>query len=58
MGPAPAPIAMLRGRKRFHCLLKAADWQSLRSVFAKAHELAPVGGELRLSLDLDPLSML
>lgn len=58
LGPAPAPIAMLRGRKRFHCLLKAADWQSLRTVFAKAQELAPAGGELRLSLDLDPLSML
>lgn len=58
LGPAPAPIAMLRGRKRFHCLLKAADWPSLRAVYAKAGELATPGGELRVSLDLDPLSML
>jgi len=58
LGPAPAPIAMLRGRKRFHCLLKAADWPSIRAVYAKAGELAPMGGDLRLSLDLDPLNML
>lgn len=58
LGPAPAPIAMLRGRKRFNCLLKAADWPSIRAVYARADALVTPGGELRLGLDLDPLNML
>ncbi len=56
MGPAPAPLTMLQGRKRFHLLLKGEDWTKLRQVFAA---LKPLHGDaLRLSLDLDPLDML
>lgn len=58
LGPAPAPLKLLRGRQRFHCLLKGADWQALRRVYAP---VAAVGGghkDLRLSLDLDPVDML
>ena len=57
LGPAPAPLALLRGRRRYHCLLKAADWPHLRQLYfcAKVHAAAR---PLRLSLDLDPVSML
>ncbi|MGE9984421.1 replication restart helicase PriA [Desulfovibrio sp. SGI.169] len=57
LGPAPAPLALLRGRRRFHCLLKAGDWQALRQLyfFAKSRKSAAL---LRLSLDLDPVNML
>ena len=58
LGPAPAPLAMLRGRKRFNCLLKAADWPGVRRVFAAARHLAKPGADERLSLDLDPVNML
>lgn len=61
LGPAPAPLKMLRGRRRFHCLLKGGDWQNIRQVFAAvAKNLEPYtsGGDLRLSLDLDPVDML
>ncbi len=57
LGPAPAPLALLRGRRRFHCLLKAGDWQVLRQLyfFAKSRKAA---ASLRLFLDLDPVNML
>ena len=57
LGPAPAPLALLRGRRRFHCLLKAGDWQVLRQLyfFAKSRKAA---APLRLFLDLDPVNML
>ena len=57
LGPAPAPLAVLRGRRRFHCLLKAGDWQALRQLyfFARSRKSAAL---LRLFLDLDPVNML
>ncbi len=58
LGPALAPLRMLRGRKRFHCLLKAGDWPALRGVYqAVAAEMQGLD-ELRLALDLDPVDML
>jgi primosomal protein N' (replication factor Y) len=57
LGPAPAPLPILRGRRRFHCLLKADGWQSIRRLYfdAKAHKTSRT---LRLFLDLDPVNML
>jgi primosomal protein N' (replication factor Y) len=57
LGPAPAPIPMLRGRKRFHCLLKAQDWPAIRATYARAAGGVD-GNMLRLALDLDPVNML
>lgn len=60
LGPAPAPLAMLQGRKRFQLLCKAEDWPRLRAFHAAiAAPLRELGREqVRLSLDLDPLDML
>lgn len=57
LGPAPAPMALLRGRRRFHCLLKGQQWQAMRQLF---QELLGMTDKniLRISLDLDPLNML
>ena len=57
LGPAPAPLALLRGRKRFTCLIKGQDWQAIRSLyfFALAQKASK---HLRLFLDLDPINML
>ncbi len=57
LGPAPAPLALLRGRRRFHCLLKAENWQILRQLYFFAEKCC-ASGPLRLFLDLDPVNML
>jgi primosomal protein N' (replication factor Y) (superfamily II helicase) len=57
MGPAPAPIAKLRGRYRHQVLIKSPERGPL-------HELLNVDlkklikGETRLILDIDPINML
>lgn len=57
LGPAPAPLALLRGRKRFHCLLKGHDWAKLRQFYAAV--LQKFGTQhIRIFLDLDPVNML
>ena len=56
-GPAPAPIPLIRGQRRAHCLVKGQDWSLIRSLFSHASEAARQS-VLRLRLDLDPLSML
>jgi primosomal protein N' (replication factor Y) len=58
LGPAPAALPLIGGRRRFHCLLKAPDWPAIRRLFAAARGCVPRGGEVRMSLDLDPVDML
>ncbi len=58
LGPAPAPLSRLRGRRRFHCLLKAADWPALRTLFHRMTAAAAAQPKLQLALDLDPVNML
>ncbi len=58
LGPAPAPLALVAGRRRFHCLLKSPDWPSVRRVFAAGRAVLPASGMVRFSLDLDPVDML
>lgn len=58
LGPAPAPIAVVRDRRRFNCLLKAQDWPSIRQCYANALRAMGAGGKLRLQLDLDPVDMM
>lgn len=57
LGPAPAPLSLLRGRKRFQCLLKADNWQAIRALYATVQPLA-IPPHLRISLDIDPVNML
>ncbi len=58
LGPAPAPIAALRGMRRFHCLIKAGSWAAVRDLFAVARAKAGKSTALKLALDLDPVNML
>ncbi|MBQ3172073.1 MAG: primosomal protein N' [Mailhella sp.] len=59
LGPAPAPLARIQGRSRFQCLVKAADWQSIRKAYAAAlHDMGSLPHDLRITLDLDPVNML
>lgn len=58
LGPAPAPMGKLRGRFRFNCLLKGNSWLAMRELYGLVRAYARPGGELRVSLDLDPVNML
>jgi primosomal protein N' (replication factor Y) len=59
LGPAPAPIARLRGRHRFQILIKGGDrgavWQAARRM-AAASERLPAA--LRVRVDMNPVDML
>jgi primosomal protein N' (replication factor Y) len=59
LGPAEAPLAVIRGRHRWRLLVKAPreiDVQAyLRAWLA---ELPPLKGDIRLTVDIDPYSFL
>ncbi len=58
LGPAPAPIAKLRGKFRLHLLLIDLDPVRLRSVFRQGtHDLPSVDG-VQWAIDVDPWSLL
>lgn len=58
LGPAPAPLSVLRGRKRFQCLLKADTWPAIRGVYAEMRKMLAKEKNVRISVDLDPMDML
>jgi len=58
LGPAPASLPLIGGRRRYHCMLKSQDWPAIRTLYARVLAVVPRGGEVRVSLDLDPVDML
>ncbi len=58
LGPAPAPLSRLKGRNRFHCLVKAQRWPTVRELFARVVRGLPRNSDFRAQLDLDPVNML
>lgn len=61
LGPSPAPLPFLKGRKRYNCLLKCHNWQNIRGLFHAIKtqvDNRKKQSSLRLSLDLDPVNML
>jgi primosomal protein N' (replication factor Y) (superfamily II helicase) len=55
-GPAPAPIARIRGRHRVRLLVKAAKGVALQEALARWIAPFPLKGDMRLSVDIDPQS--
>ena len=58
LGPAPAPIAKLRGRYRWQLLIKAKQISALLEFANIARELLPRSSKARLHIDVDPFNML
>jgi primosomal protein N' (replication factor Y) len=59
LGPAPAPLARLRGRYRYRVLLRAEDRGPLRAVLAAIEaEIELLDRRVRAVIDVDPVSML
>jgi len=58
LGPAPAPVAQVRGLHRRHLLLKGADAGSMREVLHQARGLLKGPAGVKVLVDVDPMSML
>ena len=58
LGPAPAPLAMLRGRHRMRLLVHARRSVELQAVIAAWLEAVPVPASVRVTVDIDPYSFL
>jgi primosomal protein N' (replication factor Y) len=59
IGPAPAPIARLRGRFRFRVLVRSLTRPPLRTVLRVIErEIAALDRRVRAVIDVDPVSML
>jgi primosomal protein N' (replication factor Y) len=59
LGPAEAPLSVIRGRYRFRLLVKAAreaDLQAYLRLWLK--EVPKPKGDIRLTVDIDPYSFL
>ncbi|KPN64139.1 replication restart DNA helicase PriA [Aliiroseovarius crassostreae] len=55
-GPAPAPIARVRGRHRVRLLIKADKTAPIQNAIRKWLTQFPVKGDLRIQVDIDPQS--
>jgi primosomal protein N' (replication factor Y) len=65
LGPAPAPLSRLRGQYRWHIIVKSADLDKisdrLTGAVGRFYDYArtfPPGKDVRVSLDVDPVSLL
>jgi primosomal protein N' (replication factor Y) len=60
VGPAPAPLARIKRRWRWHLLLRTADRRLLGRILRYAVRRAPHAGRgsIRLTFDRDPVSLL
>src|SRR6266849_5979134 len=58
LGPAPAPLAVLRGRHRRRFLVKAGREVNLQAVLRQWLSRIRVSGSVRLQVDIDPYSFL
>jgi primosomal protein N' (replication factor Y) len=62
LGPAPAPLARLRGQFRYHLVLKGTDLgemtRQVRAAFGRAGGKWRKGKDVRLSVDVGPVSIL
>jgi primosomal protein N' (replication factor Y) len=57
-GPAPAPLAILRGRHRRRLLLKTTRNIAVQPLLRDWLPLVPARGSVRIDVDVDPMSFL
>jgi primosomal protein N' (replication factor Y) len=58
LGPAPAPLAMLRGRHRRRLLLRTRKDIPLQPILRKWLSEADIPRNVRVDVDVDPVSFL
>jgi primosomal protein N' (replication factor Y) len=58
LGPAPAPLSILRGRHRWRLLLKARRDSNVRVILRQWLARVQIRGNVRVQIDVDPYSFL
>jgi primosomal protein N' (replication factor Y) len=58
LGPAPAPIARLRERYRYHLQIHGSDRAALAAAVRSAGDGFELAGDVQWIVDIDPVSML
>jgi primosomal protein N' (replication factor Y) len=58
LGPAPAPMALLRGRYRYRLLLKTGKNINIQQVIKKWLSLVNVKSNVRVDIDINPYSFM
>ncbi len=58
LGPAPAPLARLKGIYRYHVLAKSGDVAALHQATRAALKALPRRDRQRITIDVDPISMM
>jgi primosomal protein N' (replication factor Y) len=58
LGPAVAPLGRIRGRHRWHILLKSAQRSALHVALKQVKVLHAPAATVRMAVDIDPLEML
>ena len=57
-GPAPAPIARIRGRARARLLVKAPKGAPLQAALRRWRAAVKIPSSVRVAIDIDPQSFL
>ena len=58
LGPAPAPLAILRGRHRRRLLLKTRRDVAVQPLLRAWLSAVPASGSVRVDVDVDPITFL
>ncbi|MEH6403254.1 MAG: primosomal protein N' [Sneathiella sp.] len=58
MGPAPAPLSMIRGRHRYRFLVKSAKNVNIQSIIRKWLKDKKIPSNTRLQIDIDPYNFM
>jgi primosomal protein N' (replication factor Y) len=57
LGPAPAPVARLKGNYRFHVQLSAAAVEHLQQLWNSVRDELKPAGNVEFAVDVDPINM-
>jgi primosomal protein N' (replication factor Y) len=57
LGPAPAPVARLKGSYRFHFQLSATAVEHLQQLWRAAGETLKPAGNVEFTVDMDPVNL-
>jgi primosomal protein N' (replication factor Y) len=57
LGPAPAPVARIKGHYRFHVLLAGPDGDAIRAIWRQVAPQLPIRNENEWTIDVDPINL-